>query len=199
MSYWVPSLEDYDATIMKRLRQITYTDENGDQKPIYVTYFTPEHQGQEDKTKLRPAIVVYLYDQVHDFKREQSILSQYVSDTPTDITLTEVPTPMKFFYQFTVITDYKQHMNEITRQLNYLFPTRGFITLTAPSGVKVSYDFFQRSVDNAFTHQYLQYGANKEERVFRKIFRYHLMAEVEEYLPNTYKKVLGVNHNTKEI
>lgn len=203
MSYWVPSLMDYDKHLLEKLQGIKVTDEdeNGNliQKPIHVTFFAPEPEGAEDRNNLRPAIVIYMYDQVHDIRREQSILSQYVSDTPTDITLKEVPTPMKFFYQFTIITDFQQHMNEITQQLNMLFPTRGYITLEAPNGEKVSYDFFQRSVDNGYTQQFLQYGANTTDRIFRKIYRYHLFAEVDEFQEYTYKKVQGINPSTKQI
>lgn len=199
MGSWIPTLFDYDSHLLEKLKVIKVTDEFGNKKPIHVTFFAPEPEGTEDRNTMRPAVVVYMYDQVHDTRREQSILSQYVKDTPTDITLKEVPTPMKFFYQFTVITDYQQHMNEIIHQLNLLFPTRGYITLTAPNGEKVSYDFFQRSVDNAYTQQFLQYGANTADRIFRKIYRYQLIAEVDEFQEYTYKKVQGVNPSAKQI
>lgn len=200
MNYWTPNLEDFDSVIINKLKTIK-VDVNGDGilQPIHVTYFTPEAEGAEDRNNLRPAIVVFLYDQVHDVRREQSRLDNRFDDTPTDITLRRVPTPMKFFYQFTIITDYQEHMNHIIRQLNMLFPTRGFLTLLAPSGAKVDYDFFLRSVDNGYTQQFLQYGANEQERMFRKIYRYHLFTEVDEYQAYTYKKVLKVNHDGKHI
>lgn len=200
MSYWIPSIEDYDKAILGKLAEIK-VDLKGDGNlvPIHVTYFAPEHHGEEDRNKLRPAVVVYMYDQSHDIRREQSILSQYVSDTPTDITLKEVPTPIKFFYQFTIQTDYQQHMNEIVTQLTKLFPTRGFITVTSPTGEKVDYDFFLKGVDNGYSHQFLQYGANTEDRVFRKVYRYHLMAEIDEFQEYTYKKVKTVGAEATEM
>ena len=197
---WIPTLDDFFTAIITRLSTIKVdVAGNGVLQPIHVTHFTPEAEEAEDRNTLRPAIVVYLYDQVHDARRETSLLANRFDINPTDISLKRVPTPMKFFYQFTILTDYQQHMNEITRQLNMLFPTRGYITLTAPSGEKVSYDFFQRSVDNGYTHQFLQYGANEQERIFKKIFRYHLFTEIEEYEANTYKKVLSVHPNVRGI
>jgi hypothetical protein len=199
VDYWIPTAEDYDKAIMDVLRTVQ-VDVNGDGnlQPVHVTYFSPEHEGQQDIDYIRPAIVVYQYDQVHDLRREQSIVSQMVSDTPTDITLKRVPTPMKFFYQFTIITDYQLHMNEIIKQINMLFPTRGYISLTDPDGEIVHYDFFQKGMVNGYTNQYLQYGAGEQERLFKKLYRYHLHGEIDEYQANTYKKVHDRNTAVNE-
>ena len=189
MNYWIPLLEDYDKHLLEALKQIK-VDINGDGnlQPIHVSYFTPEPEGAEDRDNLRPAIVLYMYDEVFDIKREQSIISTVVSDTPTDITLKRVPTPTKFFYQFSILTDYQQHMNEIIRQFNLLFPKRGYISLTSPEGETSEYDFFQRSMNNGYTNQFIEYGANERERIFRKNYKYVLYTEVDEYQTRTYKK-----------
>lgn len=199
MNYWIPSLEDYDKCLLDKLKQIT-VDINGDGnlQPIHVTYFTPEPEGAEDRDNLRPAIVLFMYDEVHDLQREQSILSTVVSDTPTDVTLKQVPTPTKFFYQFSILTDYLQHMNEIIRQFNLLFPKRGFISLESPEGESVDYDFFFRSVANGYTSQFLEYGANERERIFRKNYKYVLYTEIDEYQRHTYKKVQSQNTTVSE-
>ena len=199
MNYWTPTLEDFDTVIMNKLRRITVDNGDGVQQPIHVTYFTPEAEGAKDRNDVRPAIVVFMYDQAHDRQREHSISENRVNDTPTDISLKRVPTPMKFFYQFLIITEYQEHMNKIIRQLHILFPTRGFITVVSPIGQNMSYDFFQRSVDNGYTQQFLQYGANEQERLFRKVYRYHLFAEVDEHEANTYKKVLSVHNIVRHI
>ena len=198
--YWTPTLEDFDTEIIHKLRTIR-VDKNGDGilQPVHVTYFTPEAEGAEDRDNLRPAIVVFMYDQSHDIRREHSILTNRVNDTPTDISLKRVPTPMKFFYQFLILTDYQKHMVEISHQINMLFPTRGYISLATPSGESVSYDFFQRGVDNGYTAQFLQFGTNEQSRIFRKLYRYHLFAEVDEYEAYTYKKVLQINPQINEM
>ena len=200
MNYWTPTLEDFDVAIINKLKRITI-DINGDGvlQPIHVTYFTPESEGAMDRTDNRPAIVVFMYDQVHDAQREHSFLETRIDDNPTDISFKRPPTPMKFFYQFLVITEYQEHMNKIIRQLQRLFPTRGFVTVVSPSGQQLSYDFFQRSVDNGYTAQFLQFGANEQERLFRKVYRYHLFAEVDEFEATVYKKVLSVHHEATPI
>lgn len=194
MNYWIPSLEDYDLHLLETLKQIK-VDLNGDGnlQPIHVTYFSPEPEGEEDKDFLRPAIVLFMYDEVHDITREHSIMSNVVADTPTDVTLKRVPTPTKFFYQMTILTDYQQHMNEIIRQLNLLFPKRGYITLKAPNGGESSYDFFQRGVSDGYSAQYIEFGANEQRRIFRKIYKYVLHTEIDEYQSRTYKKVQSRN------
>lgn len=200
MNYWTPTLEDFDTVIMNKLKTIQIDVKgNGVLQPIHVTYFTPEAEGAKDRNKNRPAIVVFMYDQSHDVRREHSILDNRVNDTSTDISLQRVPTPMKFFYQFIIITEYQSHMNQIIRHLNMLFPSRGFITVISPSGAKVDYDFFLRGVDNGYTAQFLQFSANEQERLFRKVYRYHLFAEVDEYEAYTYKKVLTVHPDVDTI
>ena len=200
MSYWIPSLEDYDSHLLDKLRQIK-VDIKGDGKlePIHVSYFTPEPENSTDRDLSRPAIVLYMYDETSDITREQSIMSHTVTDTLTDTTRKRVPTPIKFFYQFTILTDYQQHMNEIIRQFNMLFPKRGYITLVDPGGEDVSYDFFWRSTSNGYTNQFLEYGANKPDRIFRKVYKYVLLTEIDEYQEHTYKKVLEPRHKVENM
>lgn len=194
MNYWIPTMEDYDSYFIETLKKIKI-----DGQPIHVTYYMPEHEGFKDVDLQRPAIAFFMYDQIHDITREQSNLSHVVSDTPSDVTTRRVPTPMKFFYQFVVLTDYKEHENIILRQFNMLFPTRGFITLTDPKGGEVSYDFFQKQFISADTYQEVPNGGTTTERVFRKIYRYHLLTEMDEFQAHTYKKVQGIIPSAKEI
>jgi hypothetical protein len=191
MSEWIPSLEDYDKKLLELLSGISVDiDGTGNMQPVHVTYFTPEPEGSLDRDSLRPAIVLFMYDEVPDIKREQSYTTTVVSDTPTDISLKTIPTPTKFFYQFTILTDYQQHMNEIIRQINQIFPKRGYISLTSPDGEVYDYDFFQRAMNNGYTNQFLEYGANEQERIFRRIYKYILYTEIDESsATKSYKKV----------
>lgn len=191
MKYWIPTMEDYDIYFINELKKITI-----DGQPIHVTYYMPEHEGFKDVDLQRPAIAFFMYDQVHDITREQSTLSHVVSDTSSDITTKRVPTPMKFFYQFVVLTDYKEHENLILRQFNMMFPTRGYITLPDPTGGEASYDFLQKQFMSADTYQEVPNGGTSSSRVFRKIYRYHLFTEIDESQEKTYKKVQAINPNT---
>jgi hypothetical protein len=191
MSYWIPNMEDYDGYFITELKKITVEGQ-----PVHVTYYMPEHEGNQDVHLQRPAILFYSYDQMHDKRREQSSTDIVVSDTPSDVSTNKVPTPMKFFYQFVILTDYKAHENEILKQFNTLFPTRGFITLADPDGGEVSYDFFQKQFLNGDSYQEVPNGGTTKERIFRKIYRYHLYSEIEESQAKTYKKVQSVNPTT---
>lgn len=193
MTYWIPTTENYDETILDRLRKIKI-----DGQPIHVSYYMPEHEEAKDVDVQRPAVLFFMYDQEHDIKREQSHLTQVVSSTSTDITTRRVPTPMKFFYQFVILTEYKAHENEILRQFNMLFPTRGYITLKSPSGEEVSYDFFQKQFISADTYMEVPNGGTTKQRIFRKIYRYHLYSEIDEYQSYTYKKAHGVSPNVRQ-
>lgn len=193
MTYWIPTTENYDETILDRLRKIKI-----DGQPIHVSYYMPEHEEAKDVDVQRPAVLFFMYDQEPDIKREQSNLTQVVSSTSTDITTRRVPTPMKFFYQFVILTEYKAHENEIIRQFNMLFPTRGYITLKSPSGEEVSYDFFQKQFIGADTYMEVPNGGTAKQRIFRKIYRYHLYSEIDEYQAYTYKKVQGVSPNVRQ-
>lgn len=191
---WIPTTEDYDSYLLSKLNEITV-----DGQPIHASYYMPEHEGFKDVDLLRPAILFYMYDQIHDITREQSHTLQVISETSTDVTTRQVPTPMKFFYQFVILTDYKEHENEILRQFTKLFPMRGFITLTDPQGGEVSYDFFQKQFYSADTYQEVPNGGSTKQRVFRKIYRYHLYSEMAEYEGQSYKKVQETKANANEI
>jgi hypothetical protein len=199
MSNWVPTIQDFDKCLLEMLSQITVDiDGQGNRQPVHVTYFTPEPENSEDRTDLRPAIVLFMYDETPDIKRESSYITTVVNDTPTDVTLKKIPTPIKYFYQFTILTDYQQHMNEIMAQFHQIFPRRGYISLDSPENEAYEYDFFLRGLSNGYTNQFLEYGANEQERIFRRIYKYVLYAETDENpLASTYKKVTdgGVKTN----
>jgi hypothetical protein len=191
--YWIPTMEDYDGHIINQLKTITI-----DGQPIHVSYYMPESQGAKDLHIQRPAVIFFMYDQVHDTTRAQSITHQSISETSTDVTTRQIPTPMKFFYQFVVLTDFKTHENLILKQMLKLFPIRGYITLQSPYGENVSYDFYQKGFQSADAYLEVPNGGTTKERLFRKIYRYHLFAEVDESVELTYKKVTSVSPSVKE-
>lgn len=194
MSYYIPTFADYDKALIERLKLIKVQDpETGALKPINALYYMPEPEGNLDVDIQRPAIVFYLYDMAPDVQREHSIMSYVVSQDSFDITTKQVPSPIKFFYQFTILTDYKEHESSIIQQFNKLFPMRGHLTITEPTGEKTSYDFFQKQFMSMDSHLQVPNGGTTNKRIFRKIYRYHLYTEIDEFTEFTYKKVQGVH------
>ena len=193
MSTWIPTMENYDSHILSLLKTIRVDD-----KPIDASYYMPEHHGDLDLHLKRPAVIFFLYDQVHDITREQSMLHQTVSTTSANITTTLIPTPVKYFYQFVILTDFKTHENQILRQFNALFPIRGYLTLRAPSGETASYDFFQKGFQGADAYLEVPNGGTTKARIFRKIYKYHLFTEIDDKNASTYKQVQAVSTRVNE-
>ena len=178
---WVPTIEDFDTHLFNLLSQFTIDKKrNGKREPIFVTFFTPEHQDTADVDHLRPAIVIHRYDQMHDRRREQTYKNRILLEENL-VRTKHIPTPHKFFYQFTLIADYQTHLNELETQLHHLFPARGYIALPGPDGNMYEYDFYQSGVQAAYNAQFINYGATKEDRIFRRAYRYQLFAEIDEY------------------
>lgn len=190
---WVPSIMDYDVVIKNKLRNMRVTGPNKTSIPITVTAFSPEHEGDKDVDQKRPAVIFSMEDLIHDRTRELSDLREVVSQTTLTKTLREIPTPIKLIYQFTLTTAYQQHMSEMIQQLQLLFPMRGYISLTSPSGEIHDYDFYQKGVSAGFTNQFTQFGVGRPEREFRKIYRYHLYTEMLESMEETYQTIQDLN------
>ena len=175
---WVPGFEDYEKAIMEKLKQIRIPDENGNLVPITVSYYMPEPENDSDLNYKRPAIVFFLYNMTPDTTKFSTVTQQVVSNTTSTVTLEDVPTPTKLFYQFNIITEYKIHENLIIQQFNQIFKHRGYIAVDSPEGEQLAYDFFQRSFENGDTNQAVPQGGTVFERIFRKIYKYVLHGEI---------------------
>lgn len=193
MDYYIPTLEDYDRRIQEILSTITVTGPDGDKIPVNVQYYMPEPEREPDIDLKRPAITYYMYDVVEDFARESSLsFIKKWRDDEQEVDIVRPPTPVKLFYHFSVLTDYKQHQNEIIQQMNYLFPIRGYIDIDTPKG-KAYYDFFRTQFQMADTYLEVPHGGSTGRRLLRVWYRYQLLTEVDENRPNTYKQVLEIN------
>lgn len=189
MKLWFPYESDYDKAILDKLKTIRLSSGH----PIYVSTTMVEKEGEPDVSEKVPAILVYRYDRELDTERELSQIKLVADETEETITTMDKPTPVKLFYEITLVNRYLEHENEMIRQFEKLFPYRGFLTVVSPEGEEQHYDFFFKQFINNDTHQQVPQGGTSSIRQFRKIYRYHLYTEIPMGEEIAYKKPFSTN------
>jgi hypothetical protein len=188
MAAWVTEFDDY---FLERLATITLPDEAGVQRPITASYHMPGREKDKDVDQKRPAIVFSQYDMVHDLARESSATKLKVDPTETDIGLKDAPIPWRLYYEFRILSDFREHGVLMEMQFLKMFPPRGCIQVLDPAdGRTDAYDFF--FVQSLPGDSYLQTnnGGETTKRIFRKVFRYMVRTEADYATVVNYKRVL---------
>lgn len=187
---WAPDFTDY---FLNKLKEITIPDQYGNPTPITVDYMMPGKELDLDSDIKRPAITVYNYDFVPDLDRAQSIVRLKVAEDENGVSISGLPDPWKIYYQFTLLADYLEHIDLMEIQFKRMFPFRGVIVMTDSDGSKVSYDMFFHQYIALDTNMSVPQGGSATKRVFRRVYRYYIPAELDSNQVTTYKRVLERN------
>lgn len=188
---WIP---EFDKYFVDTLSTITVPDINGDPVPITAQYHMPGKEGTEDADAIRPGVAFSNYDAVHDVSRESSFAQTRLNSTPTEISVKDGPIPWNLYYEFRIVSDYREHNVLMETAFLKLFKPRGYISVTDPSDNSVEgFDFFLIQVLPGDGYLQTTDNGTTEKRIFRKIYRYKLMTEMDFATAVAYKKVLETN------
>lgn len=197
MGLWIP---DFDDFFLAKLATITVPDERGTLKPITATYYLPGKEKSEDADSKRPAIVMSQYDMIHDEARECSAVKLKVGGNSTEVSVKDAPIPMNLYYEFRILSDFKEHNVLMEAQFLRMFPPRGAIVLRDPAdGTEDAYDCFLSQVIPGDSYLQTNNSGATSKRIFRRIYRYVVKTETDFGQVETYKRVLDRIISAKKL
>lgn len=180
-------IEDIDLYFTKNIKLQAYTpsDSNDPEYPSWkldtvpVTYHQPEGGVAPDFEA--NIATFFLYDMALDTTRTQSDIDILVSRNQLQNTIAtkKVPIPFKLFYQIDLWSLKQSNMVQMITQFHKNFPPRGSILVPDKNGRE--HDLYMEMTHSKNADGALWGTGSKQtnERIFRRIFRFCIHAELD--------------------